>query len=311
MIFSYHDFFQQDHIDNKKMPDSDNQRRFIIETTNVRGVITHLNASWRAMIQGRDYPDAVSHLLGQTAVAASLLSSTLKFEGSLSIQIQDGQPLTLLVIQIDSDQHLRGMAKWSGDITSDDLNKLCDGAKLSIHVEQTNGQRYQSIVELNHNSLAEALEAYFKQSEQLPTRLWIATDNDTAAGLLLQTLPTESSDEELDADAWNRATMLADTVTNEELLTLPAEQLLHRLYHEEDLRLFSPNPIAFRCSCSRDRIATTLRSMGKTELESIIEEQGQISINCNFCQQSYAFDPIDFEQLFVDGTSPNLPPRRH
>lgn len=293
------------------MSDADNQRRFIIESTNVRGVLTHLDASWRALLQGRQYPPAISHLLGQAAVAASLLSATLKFEGSLSIQIQDGHPITLFVIQIDSNQHLRGMAKWQGEIDTENLSLLCQDAKLSIHVDQTNGERYQSIVDIHHATLAGALEAYFEQSEQLPTRLWLATNDNKAAGMLLQTLPVDPRAEDYDPDAWNRATLIADTVTDDELLELPAKQLLHRLYHEEDLRLFSAVPVAFRCSCSRDRIATTLRSMGKEELEDIIKEQGTINIDCNFCLQSYIFDAVDFEQLFVDGTTPDLPLNRH
>lgn len=291
------------------MSDSDSQRRFILEHTNVRGIITHLDNSWRSMLEGRNYPPIIQELLGQAATAICLLSATLKSNSSLTLQIQNGNPVTLLVMQVNESQHFRGMAEWQGEITNSTLEKLCHGGQLTITIEQDSGERYQSIVDMHQTSLAKALHNYFQQSEQLPTDLWLATNSQHAAGLLLQALPEQHEDD--DPDAWNRACQLANTITNEELLELPAEELLHRLYHEEDIRLYESSPVAFRCSCSRDHMANNLRNLGEQEIQNILEGQGSISVNCGFCQQQYEFDSIDTMRLFADATSPELPPTQH
>ena len=291
------------------MSDSDSQRRFILEHTNVRGILTRLDNSWRTMLEGRDYPPVIQDLLGQAATAICLLSATLKSNSSLTLQIQNGNPLTLLVMQVNESQHFRGMAEWQGEVTDSALEKLCHGGQLTITIEQDSGERYQSIVDMQQESLAKALHSYFQQSEQLPTDLWLATNSQHAAGLLLQALPKQHEDD--DPDAWNRACQLANTLTDEELLELPTEELLHRLYHEEDIRLYEPSPVTFRCSCSRDRFANNLRNLGEKEIQDIIKEQGSISVNCGFCQQQYDFDSVDAMQLFTNATSPELPPTQH
>ena len=180
---------------------------------------------------------------------------------------------------------------------------------IGITIEQDSGERYQSIVDMHQESLAKALHNYFQQSEQLPTDLWLATNTKHAVGMLLQALPKLHEDD--DPDAWNRACQLANTVTEEELLELPTEELLHRLYHEEDIRLYDADPIAFRCDCSRERVANNLRSIGKKEIQDILEEQGSISVNCGFCQQQYNFDLVDAMQLFTDTSPLDLPPTQH
>jgi len=291
------------------MSDSDSQRRFILENTNVRGIITRLDNSWRTMLEGRHYPPVIQDLLGQAATAMCLLSATLKSDSSLTLQIQGGNPVTLLVMQVNESQHFRGMAEWQGDLSETSLEKLCQGGQLLITIEQASGERYQSIVDIHQESLAKALHNYFQQSEQLPTDLWLATNDRHTAGMLLQALPEK--DENDDPDAWNRACQLANTITEEELLELSTEELLHRLYHEEDIRLYEAAPVVFRCECSRERVANNLRSLGKTEVQDIIDEQGSISVNCGFCQQQYNFDLIDAMQLFTDTTSPDISPTQH
>jgi len=291
------------------MSDSDSQRRFILEHTNVRGILTRLDNSWRTMLEGRDYPPIIQDLLGQAATAICLLSATLKSSSSLTLQIQNGNPVTLLVMQVNESQHFRGMVEWQDEITDSALEKLCHGGQLTITIEQDSGERYQSIIDMQQESLAKALHSYFQQSEQLPTDLWLATNSQHAAGLLLQALPKRH--EEDDPDAWNRACQLANTITDEELLELPTEELLHRLYHEEDIRLYEPSPVAFRCSCSRERFANNLRNLGEKEIQGIIKEQGSISVNCGFCQQQYDFDRVDAMQLFTNSTAPELPPTKH
>jgi len=289
------------------MPDSDSQRRFILEHTNVRGIITHLDNSWRTMLEGRDYPPIIRDLLGQAATATCLLSATLKFNSSLTLQIQGGSPINLLVMQVNESQHFRGMAEWDGELNQTSLHELCHGGQLTITIEKDSGERYQSIVDMHQDSLAKALHNYFQQSEQLPTDLWLATNDEHAVGMLLQALPEQNED----PDAWDRSCMLANTLTDEELLEVPTEELLHRLYHEEDVRLYDASPVAFRCDCSQQRVADSLRSLGEKEVQEIIEEQGTISVNCGFCQQQYLFDSVDTAQLFADTTSPDVPPTQH
>lgn len=291
------------------MSDSDSQRRFILEHTNVRGIITRLDSSWRTMLEGRDYPPIIRNLLGQAATAMCLLSATLKSNSSLTLQIQGGNPITLLVMQVNESQHFRGMAEWRGELNHSSLDKLCHGGQLTITIEKESGERYQSIVDMHQESLAKALHSYFQQSEQLPTDLWLATNDDQAVGMLLQALPEKSEDD--DPDAWNRACLLANTLTDEELLDVPTEELLHRLYHEEDVRLYDATPVAFRCNCSQQRVIDSLRSIGETEVQEMIKEQGTISINCGFCQQEYRFDGVDAAQIFTDSTSPEIPPTQH
>jgi len=291
------------------MSDSDSQRRFILEHTNVRGIITRLDHSWRTMLEGRDYPPVIRDLLGQAATAICLLSATLKFNSSLTLQIQGGNPVTLLVMQVNETQHFRGMAEWEGELNKNKLHELCEGGQLTITIEKDSGERYQSIVDMHQESLAKALHNYFQQSEQLPTDLWLATNSEHAVGMLLQALPNQNKDD--DPDAWNRACHLANTITEQELLELPTEELLHRLFHEEDIRLYEASPVVFRCECSRERVADSLRNLGEEEVQDIIEEQGLISVNCGFCQQQYNFDSVDAKQLFTDATPPILPPTQH
>lgn len=291
------------------MSDSDSQQRFILEHTNVRGIITHLDNSWRTMLKDRNYPAIIRDLLGEAATATCLLSATLKSNSSITLQIQGGNPVTLLVMQVDESQHFRGMAEWEGELTPSSLDQLCRGGQLSITIEQEIGDRYQSIIDMQQESLARALHQYFQQSEQLPTDLWLATNDQRAVGLLLQALPEQSENQ--DHDAWNRACTLANTLTDEELLDVPTLELLHRLYHEEDIRLFEASPVVFRCSCSHQRVADSLRNLGQQEVDDILEEQGSISVNCGFCQHVYTFDKIDAAQLFTDTTSPDIPPTEH
>lgn len=291
------------------MSDSDSQRRFILEHTNVRGIITHLDNSWQTMLEGRNYPPVIRDLLGQAATAICLLSATLKFNSSLTLQIQGGSPINLLVMQVNESQHFRGMAEWQGELSTASLDELCHGGQLTITIEKESGERYQSIVDMHQESLAKALHRYFQQSEQLPTDLWLATNDEHAVGMLLQALPEQSDSD--DPDAWNRACVLANTLTDDELLNVPTEELLHRLYHEEDIRLYESSPVAFRCDCSQQRVADSLRSLGEAEVNDILKEQGSISVNCGFCQQQYSFDKVDAAQLFTDTPAPDIPPTQH
>ncbi len=277
--------------------DGDTLTRFMFEHAEVRGESVRLEATWRAVLARHSYPEPVKKLLGEMMAACALLAATLKFEGALIMQMQGSGPVTLLVVECDSEFHLRAIAKWRGELAHEDVRALLGDGKFVITIDpKTGGQAYQGIVALEGATVAEVLEHYMLRSEQLETRLWLASDAQQACGLLLQRLPEKPCDDE---DAWNRALNLAATLTPEELLSLPAREVLHRLFHEEDLRLFEPQPVSFRCTCSHDRVTAMLRMLGLDEVRAILSEQGRIDVDCEFCNQHYSFDPVDAEQIFA------------
>jgi len=284
------------------MKDSDQLRRFLFDGTRVRGEWVRLDASWQAALDRHDYPAPVARILGEALAAGALLSATIKYSGALTLQVQSSGPLTLLVVQVNADHSLRGMAEWSDEVPDASLYEMCSDARLVITIESNStGERFQSVVSVGKGSLAEALDSYFKQSEQLQTRLWLATNKQYSAGLLLQEMPETEHETSSEEHTWEHLVHLAETVTAQELLELPMTDVLYRLYHQEQVRLFEPEPVSFRCSCSRARVAESLRSLGQEEITELIEEQGVVSIDCGFCKQHYEFDRVDVMQLFVDG----------
>lgn len=256
-----------------------------------------LAASWQAVVERHDYRPEVRDYLGQALAAVTLLSGTIKFRGSLILQLQGDGPLSTLVVQATDRRTIRGMARAEGDVPPNDLRAAFGGGRMVLTAESPRGERYQGIVGLEQSTLAGSVEAYFTQSEQLASRVWLAADGTTAAGLFLQRLPGEEGDDE----DWQRVCLLADTLKREELLSVPPDKLLYRLFHEEDLRLYEPEPVAFRCGCSRERIAATLRAIGRTEVEAIIRERGSVEADCEFCNAHYHFDAVDVMAMFADG----------
>lgn len=284
-------------------------RRFMFESFPVRGEIVRLDASWRAVLERENYPPAVRALLGEAMAASVLLASTLKFDGLLTLQIQGEGDLHLLVAQCGSDLAVRGLAKWRGENPSGSLAELTGAGRLAITIERRKHQeRYQGIVLADTVTLADCLEAYFSQSEQLPTRLWLAADDGGAAGMLLQQMPAAQGTTEADPDGWNRAKVLADTLAPEELLALEAQEVLRRLFHEEDLRLSDCRPVEFRCSCSRQRVESALRLLGRDELGELLEAEGRIEVRCEFCNKAYELDAVDVEQLLARDGDIQPPP---
>lgn len=292
------------------MRERDTLHRFLIERTNVRGEWVHLDATWQAVLERAEYPQAVRGVLGEAMAAVALLAATIKFEGSLILQISGDGPLSMLVVQSSGQRTLRGLAHWREEVPEGDLQQVFGDARMVITIDPGEGkERYQGIVALTGKDLGEALQGYFDRSEQLPTRLWLACDDERVAGLLLQRLPEQ--DEDADPDAWQRVVTLADTLADEELLGLDARDVLHRLYHEEDVRLFGRDPVSFRCDCSQERVETMIRGLGADEARAILQEQGAIDVTCEFCNAPYHFDLIDVEQLFAAEGQPNVTPTRH
>ena len=282
---------------------SDSLQRFLFEGAPIRGEIAHLDATWRAVLERHDYPPVLRTMLGELMAAGALLAATLKFEGSIILQLQGTGPVQLMVVECTSEQTLRATAKWDetrdAEIQPDAaLDALLgkSGRFVITLVPGEGKQTYQGIVEIDPAGVAASLEHYMEASEQLETRLWLAAGDERAAGLLLQKLPER---EEPDEDSWNRATRLAETITAPELLGLPVRNLLHRLYHQEDIRLFEPRPVSFRCSCSGERVGAMLRMLGHAEVRSIIDERGAVEVTCEFCNRAYKYDRVDAEQLFA------------
>ncbi len=284
----------------------DELRRFVFEHASVRGELIHLEQTLAEVLARRSYPDAVTRLLGESLAAAGLLSSILKFRGALIIQLQGQGPLPMLVASANERQGLRAIARTGNEAPPEPgarLDALCRNGYLAITIDPADeGERYQGIVPLESDRIGTAVEAYFDQSEQLPTRLWLACDGTRAAGMLLQRLPAADEAARQDEDeAWNRALHLANTLSEDELLELPAREVVRRLFHEEDIRLFDPTPVAFHCECSRSRLAGVLAGLGHAEARAIVAEEGAVEAACEFCGTSYRFDAVDVEQLFADG----------
>lgn len=281
------------------MKDPDQLLRFVIDKTPIRGQLVSLDDSWHQCLQHSDADDFAKTLLGHALAAVTLLASTLKIEGSITLQIRGQGDIHLLVAQATSKRTLRGLVRQTRPVqdTSAPLREIFQADKIVITIDSGKGKPHQGIVPLTGSSIQQALEAYFEFSEQLPTRLWLSCNEQTASGLLIQKMPGETEDE----DSWDRVSQIASTITHEELLTLHETEILYRLFHEETVRLFDSDPVNFSCSCSRDRTLAMIKSLGQQEADSILKEQGCISINCEFCNAKYDFDPIDIKQLFSDG----------
>ncbi|MCX7192451.1 MAG: Hsp33 family molecular chaperone HslO [Proteobacteria bacterium] len=277
----------------KSHPDS--LRRFLFEHAPIRGERVHLDTSWRSVLKRHDYPPLLRQMMGELTAAAVLLAATLKLDGSLLLQIQGTGQIKLLVVECSGNLKLRATAKWEG-LLQGSLSELFGDGRFVITLVQKDGKpAYQGIVELEGESVAEILQNYLSRSEQLETRLWLAADENSASGMLLQKLPDQA---ESDADAWSRFTQLADTLRPDELMQLPTEALLHRLFHEEDVRLFEEQPVSFHCTCTRDNVAQMLQMFGIEEVEAILTERQTIEVHCEFCNHRYEFDKVDAAQIF-------------
>lgn len=285
---------------------SDFSQRFLFDDSDIRGELVGLTDSYSHVLAKHTYPQPVAQLLGELLAAASLLIGTLKFEGLLILQARSSGAVPLLMVECSSEGELRGIARYHAEqITADaNLRELMPDGVLAMTVDPKSGQRYQGIVDLEGDTLADCLTNYFATSEQLPTRFWLSADGQRARGLLLQQLPADRLKETDEREAsWQHAMALADTLKAEELLGFDNETLLHRLYHQEALRLFDPRALQFRCSCSRERSSRALISLGQADAEALVQEHGgSVEIDCQFCNERYLFDAADVLQLFIDGS---------
>jgi molecular chaperone Hsp33 len=280
--------------------------RFLLERAGVRGVIVRLGAAWREVAGRAEYPAPLLDLLGQTLAASALLTGNIKFDGALSVELKSKGALRLLFAECTDAGRLRGLARWNETLPEPLSLSELPQAIMAITIGQAErGQRYQGLVDLAHPELATALENYFQQSEQLPARFVLAANGQNAVGLMLQKLPGEGGHDTVhDEDGWPRVEQLTATLGRDELLSTSPEEVLYRLYHEEVVRLFKPHPLAFGCSCSRERVEAMLRSLGREEIEATLASQnGTIEVTCEFCAREYTFDRVDAEHLLSGSTA--------
>lgn len=299
---------------------NDQLQKFMFNAAPVRGEIVSLQNTWQEVLARRSYPAPVRNVLGEMMAACALLSANLKFDGTLIMQIYGDGPVQMLVVQCNSDLSLRATAKLAegaADRITDDmtlpvlLNQHGRGRcviTLDPADKKPGQQPYQGIVPLSGEhgplaSMAEVLEHYMHHSEQLDTRLWLAANTDRAVGMLLQKLPGDGGivphPGEHDADTWQRVCHLGGTLSTEELLKEEPQTVFRRLFWQENVQHFEPAATRFQCSCSREKVGAMLKMLGREEVDSVIEERGDVEVHCEFCNQRYEFDPVDVAQLFV------------
>lgn len=273
--------------------------RYTFDQLDVRGELVQIEQTYQEMISGHEYPVAVQTLLGELLVATCLLTATLKFEGDIAVQLQGDGPVKYAVINGDDQQNMRGIARLQSEVTGNTIQDLIGNGVMVLTITPNHGERYQGIVPLEHKTLAECLEAYFAQSEQLQTRLWFATDTTTgsekASGLLLQVLPVNK---EKSIEDFTHLEALTNTIKDEELLTLAATTVLTRLYHEDNPRVYEPQPINFKCGCTREKTITALVNVGQQTLLDDVAANGEVKISCHYCLKDYIFSEQDIKSIF-------------
>lgn len=279
----------------------DSLQRFMFEHASIRGEIVHLQETYQTILKQQAYPPMVKYLLGEALMSCALLTGSIQFEGEISIQFHGDARLPLLLVQCDHHLNIRGFAKFAPNHNTEAYAQAFLQGKMSLMINQYHQvQAYQSVVPLISTSMSENLMHYFAQSEQIATRVWLATNENHAAGILLQLMPTDNSEQR--ETFWEYAVQLGDTITEEELLQLENETILHRLYHETQLRIFPERKIRFQCRCNLEKMKQVLTVLGEKDIQALIQERGQVDIHCDFCNQKYVFDPIDITLLFKTKT---------
>lgn len=281
------------------MDGEDFVRRFDFEHVGVRGAIARLGPAWREIASHAEYPAPLAALLGETVAASALFAGDIKLAASLSIQLRANGPLRLLFAECSERGEVRGLAQFDEQAAGFDLRGLGTDALLAITIDRPErNQRYQGVVPLEGHALPQAFEAYFARSEQLPTAIHLCASAHACAGMLVQLVPgTGAADS---AQEFERVRALFATLSDAELLALPVESLLRRLFAEDDVRLHDATPLAFGCRCSRERVAAVLRSLGPEEADAAAAATGVVEVRCEFCNRVYRFDAVDMAQVFID-----------
>lgn len=276
-------------------------QRFLFKEHDIRGQHIQLNESWQQMVQDRHYPAPIVKLLGELTAVSILMASGMKHKGRITTQIQGTGPITLLVVDVTHDLKIRGVAKTNRDISAENtLDELLGDGQILVTLENSQTQHhFQSYVPREGESIAASFEQFLSQSEQLPSKLWLSATENALGGVMIQKLP-ESEHFSHDEDAWDRISHLTSTVTDEELSQLPADELLHRLFHEELVELFETNEVNYECPQDRSKVEAMLISLGEAEVRKILEEQGEIVIHNEMCNFHLRFDAGDIDKLFAN-----------
>ena len=273
-------------------------QRFLLENLDIRGAIVHLDSVWQDILSGRNYPDPVTHLLGEMSAITLLLSENLKQTGRLTIQLTGNGPVSMLVLDCTENLQLRGMAKCARQIETDSVPELLGHGQLILTLDMLSmRETYQSIVPLNGGTIAEIFEHYFNQSEQLQTRMFLITTGSAIFGLLLQKLPDADL---LDPDGWTRAEALAATIHEHPLFELPVEEILVRLFYQETIRIFDARQVQYGCQANPAKIYAMLRSLGREEVDAILQEFGEVVIHDDICNREYRLDALAVDAVFRD-----------
>ena len=287
------------------MLNHDQTQRFIIEGTAIRGQLISLDSSLKEILKRVEVKGRAASVLGESLAAICLLASTIKIDGKITMQIRGDGDLNMLVAQATSDRTIRGLIR--GHIENDDqrdLKEIFNSDHIVLSIETGNANPHQGIVPLDGPDISTALKSYFAQSEQLPTQLWLVGNEESVSGLLLQQMPKTSrvkaSDKPLEeSDDWVRVKLLADTIKDEELLELSSIELLHRLFNQDDVKLFDADTVRFDCSCSKKRTAAMIASVGQEDIDDLLKERDNVEITCEFCNQTYVFDRVDVAEIFA------------
>jgi molecular chaperone Hsp33 len=293
--------------------DAGELRRFILERHPVRGFWIRLDEAWRELRKHQRYAPGVEALLGEAVTASVLLAATLKFHGTLTLQLAGDGLVSLLVAQCTHDFAVRAVARETSAVLGEpSFRELVGSGRLTVTVEaDERSARYQGIVALEGANFAACIENYFATSEQLPTRIALTADARHTRGVLLQKLPLSNAQGEalgaMSQEAWETLQERVATLDAPLLRLGTAEEILQRVCAEHDCRLFAPTPVHFACRCNATRVANVLRSLGVEELRSILAEQGAVTVTCEFCGRPYQYDAIDVERLFALGASPETP----
>ncbi|MFV2029388.1 Hsp33 family molecular chaperone HslO [Neisseria sp. S1] len=277
---------------------ADCRTRFIFDDMPVRGLHVRLEDVWQHIVSRKHYPVAIRKALGELLAAGALLSSNLKIDGTLTVQVQGQGRLKMLVVEATSEQTCRATARWDEQAEIGDEESLSEllgeNGVFVMTLQPQDGEPWQGVVPLEGGTIAELLMNYMKRSEQLDTHITLAASNEVVGGLLLQRLP----EKEIDAEAWNHVETLAQTVTAPELTSLDAQHLLYRLFHETPPRVFEPESLEFACTCSRGKVSDMLLMLGGQEVGEVVADQGSVEVDCDFCNEKYVFDETDVNALF-------------
>jgi len=278
------------------MPAQDSLQRFLFEQGNIRGEHVVLAESYQKILSLYAYPEPIAKLLGQALCSVAMITAMLKFEGRISLQLQHGSAISLLFVEANHHGDLRGLVHFHPEASLDDFQDMVRCGVMSVNLMPEKGKQYQGVISLEKQDLASCLTQYFKQSEQLDTEFWLCTQNNAAAGLMLQKLPQEHPDPEL----WNELQILTQTVKPNEMIELSSEVLLKRLYAEHDLQLFEVKTPHFKCQCSNERALNSILMIPQKELTQLLKEQPTLESDCEFCRAHYQFTADEIYQALLD-----------